>query len=155
MPKKYTKADKLRDCYTVFKCLLTGEKVKRETHKDGSIPTHPIFDGLPEKPESEVLADCIAWCKKNGVLVWRNNTGSGTLGISGYYHYGITDGGDLIGLLPTGQHIEIECKASKGGRWSAGQMARKLEIEKSNGIYMLVHSVEELDYYYNIWLERK
>jgi hypothetical protein len=149
MPKKYTKAHKLRDLFTAFKCIQEGRKVKRETNKDGSIPTHPIFDGLPEKPESEVLADCMAWLKQHNILVWRNNTGSGTLGVSGYYRYGITDGGDLIGLLPSGIHIEIEVKKSSGGRWSAGQMARKVEIELNNGVYLLVHSTEELKYYFN------
>ncbi|MBE3140129.1 MAG: hypothetical protein IMZ53_06060 [Thermoplasmata archaeon] len=145
--KKQTKAQKIADQYTAFKCMQNNEPIKRSTARDGSIATHPIFD-VPDKPESKVLEECQAWLKSVGILAWRNNTGSGTLGSSGFYHYGITDGGDITGLLPDGKHFEIECKKGKGGRWTVGQQTRCLEVRENKGLYFLVHGVEELEYYF-------
>jgi hypothetical protein len=146
--KKQTVVEKCRDIFTVFKKIRNGEPVKREGTKDGSIPTKPIFDNLPNILESEVLKECLVWFKRNNILAWRNNTGSGTLGMSGFYHYGITDGGDIIGMLPNGIHFEIETKAGKGGRWTVGQQIRSIEIKENHGHYFLVHGLEELEYYF-------
>lgn len=146
--KKQTVAEKCRDIFTVFKKIRNGEPVKREGTKDGSIPTKPIFDNMSDILESEVLEICIQWLKQHGILAWRNNTGSGTLGSSGFYHYGIKDGGDIIGILPNGIHFEIECKTGKGGRWTVGQQIRSLEIKENHGYYFLVHGLEELEYYF-------
>lgn len=148
MSKKQTVAEKCRDIFTVFKKIRNGEPVKHEGAKDGSVQTKPVFDNLPNVPESEVLEICIQWLKQHRILAWRNNTGSGTLGVSGFYHYGIKDGGDIIGILPNGIHFEIECKAGKGGRWTVGQQARSIEIKDNRGCYFLVHGVQELEHYF-------
>ena len=68
-------------------------------------------------------------------------------GSSGFYSYGIKDGGDIQGLLSNGIHFEIECKRGKGGRLSKGQQKRMREIQESNGLYFVVHGVPELEYY--------
>jgi hypothetical protein len=145
---KRTVAQKIGDCFAAFKCIKENRPVKREGTKDGSVATKPIFDDMPDIPESEVLKECLTWLKSHGILAWRNNTGSGTLGISGFYHYGITDGGDIIGCLPNGKHFEIEAKAGKGGRWIVGQQIRSVEIKENQGLYFLVHGLQELVYYF-------
>jgi hypothetical protein len=61
------------------------------------------------------------------------------------YRYGIKDAGDIIGLLPSGRHLEIECKRGRGGSWSLGQQHRCKIIRENNGVYMLVHGLPELE----------
>lgn len=146
--KRRTKAEKIADCYTAYECLKEGKPVKRSGAKDGSVPTHPVVD-VPDLPESEVLKECLAWLKQHGIYCSRNNVGAGDLTGRGYYaSYGIKNGGDIIGLTSSGQHFEIEIKRGKGGRLSKGQQKRQRNILDNNGIYLVSHGVEELEYYF-------
>lgn len=146
--KRRTKAQKLKDCYDAFKCIREDKKVKREGTKDGSIATHPVIDIPITKPEKFVLADCLTWLRQHNILCNRNNVGAGEMGASGYYSYGIRGAGDIIGLLKTGQHFEIECKRGNGGRLSLEQQKRMKQIRENNGLYFVVHGLEELEHYF-------
>jgi len=144
--KRRTKDQKLKDYYDAFKCIREDRKVKREGTKDGSIATHSVVQ-VWQKSEKLVLADCLIWLRNHGILCNRNNVGVGEMGASGYYSYGIRGAGDIIGLLKTGQHFEIECKRGSGGRLSLKQQKRMQQIRENNGLYFVVHGVEELEYY--------
>ncbi len=145
--KKQTKAQKFGDLFTAFKCIKENKPVKRDGAKDGSVPTHSVIV-VPEYPESEVLKFCLDWLRKHRILCNRMNTGAGRVGTSGFYTYGIPSAGDIIGLLPNGIHLEIEVKRGKGGRLSLGQQKRMQDIRKNNGIYLVIHGVEELEYFF-------
>lgn len=145
--KKQTKDDKFRDLHDAYRCLKEGKPVKRSGAKDGSIATHPVVPVI-DHAEFVVLRKCMNWLRQHGILCNRNNTGAGQMGTSGFYSYGIKNGGDIIGLLPTGQHFEIEVKRGKGGRLSKGQQKRRSDITKNNGIYLVVHGVPELEFYF-------
>jgi len=83
------------------------------------------------------------------VLADRLNVGAGHLeGTERFHTYGIPGAGDIIGLLPNGRHFEIECKAGKGGRLSKKQQERREKILNSNGIYVIIHGTNELEYYW-------
>jgi len=125
----------------------------------GSVPskkqtfrTTPMFTITDPKSEAEVLRDCLTWCKHNRLVADRMNVGAGSLGESGYRTYGIKGAGDIIGLLHNGRHFEIECKSGKGGVWSDAQQKRREKIVNSNGLYVVVHSVEELEMLMRIYL---
>ena len=145
--KKRTKADKIEDQYTVFKCAQGGKPYKRSGAKDGSVATKSVVP-VPDLIESCVLVDCLRWLRERHILCNRNNTGAGQMGTSGFYSYGIKNGGDIIGLLPTGIHFEIEVKRGKGGRLSKGQQRRMKDVRANNGLYFICHGVEELVYYF-------
>lgn len=134
------------DLADAVKCIREGRKVKRNTNKDGSIPTKPFFSVEP-KLEKEVLAECLKWLRKRGCVADRMNVGTGRLGDGGVYRYGIAGAGDIIGILPDGRHFEIECKHGAGGRWSISQYRRKKKIECNNALYFIVHGVEELEHF--------
>jgi hypothetical protein len=61
------------------------------------------------------------------------------------YRYGIKDAGDIIGCLPDGRHYELELKRGKGGSWSKDQQKRCDKVRASNGVYLLIHGVPELE----------
>jgi len=144
--KRRSKADKIGDCFTAFKCIKEGRKVKRNGAKDGSIPTHPVVPVDETKSEAEVSKECMAWLKRHGVMCDRNNVGAGSMGTSGFHSYGIKNGGDGIGLFPNGIHFEIEFKRGAGGRLSKGQQKRMNDVRDNKGYYFIVHGVEELKY---------
>jgi hypothetical protein len=115
--------------------------------KDGSVPTHSVVP-VPPLSEADVLSQCLSWLRIRRVVCDRNNTGTGDLqGTGNIYRYGIKDAGDIMGVTPGGFHFEIECKRGAGGRLSAGQRKRMKKIRKSNGLYFVVHGVEELSHY--------
>lgn len=148
MTKRRTKSQKCKDYFDAFKCIKKNKKVKREGTKDGSIATCPIADVDPDLSEASVLKECISWLQYHGILCNRNNVGAGEMGTSGFYSYGIRGAGDIVGLLKTGQHFEIECKRGAGGRLSLIQQKRMKQIIENNGLYFVVHGIEELECYF-------
>ena len=143
-----TKKQKLADCHTVYEAAKAGVKPNRHQAKDGSIPTHPVVPVL-DLSEAEVLKWCLRWLKARRIFHDRHDCGSGP----GHARYGIKGAGDIIGILPcnpdrrSGQHFEIETKAGKGGRLSAGQQKRMADVRAAGGLYFVVHGVEELVHY--------
>jgi hypothetical protein len=112
---------------------------------DGSIPTTPCV-AVPNKPESAVLEGCLDWLKRNRIWARRMNVGKGTLGRTGFFTYGIIGSADITGILSTGRRLEIETKAGKGGRLSLDQQRFRQDIIENNGVYLIVHGVEELEF---------
>ena len=144
--KKIPKAQKFVNYANAVKAINEGRPLRSYGTKDGSIATHPVVS-VPSFSERVVLKDCMKWLKRNNVLCNRNNVGTGVIGESGIYSYGIKGAGDIIGLLPTGQHFEIETKAGKGGRLSLQQQKRMKKIEENNGLYFVIHGISELEYF--------
>ena len=144
--KKRTRRQIYKDYAEAIAAMKANKPVKRSGAKDGSIPTHPMIP-VSDLPESEVLKDCLKWLRKHGIVCNRNNTGSGQMGASGFYSYGIKGAGDIIGLCNgSGRHFEIECKRGRGGRLSEIQQKRMKNIRDSYGIYLVIHGIEELKY---------
>ncbi len=145
--KPRTRAEKINDFFTAFKCTKEGKPVKRTGARDGSIVTHSVVPVSPHKFEHMVLADCLAWLKKHHIFCNRHDVGAGDFG-HGYATYGIKGAGDIIGILPAGVHFEIEVKRGKGGRLSKGQQKRMRDVRATNGVYLVVHGIEELKHYF-------
>ncbi len=152
--KRQTKQQKFNDLYDTFKQVCNGEKVRRIGAKDGSIATHPVVPVDSIKYEAEVLADCLAWLKKHHVMHNRHDCGSGDIAGAGMATYGIRSSGDIHGMLRHhgGKHFEIETKRGKGGRLSKGQQKRMRDVRDNDGLYFVVHGVEELIYYMEEWV---
>jgi len=141
---KRTKSQKCADYFDAFECIRTGKPVKRSGRKDGGIQTKPAVP-VPPLAEKDVLKECIEKLRELGLKCDRNNTGFGDIhGTGGKFRYGIAGGGDIIGLTKSGRHFEVECKKGIGGILSLAQQRRKKDIEMNNGLYLIVHGVEEL-----------
>ena len=150
--KRRTKAEKFQDCFDAFKCVKKGIKVKRSGVKDGSIATHPVVP-VPDLLESVVLKDCLNWLKNRRIFCNRHDSGAGDISGGGYATYGIKGAGDVLGLLPNGRHFEVECKRGSGGRLSKGQQKRMKKIRENNGVYLIIHGIQELEHYFKGILE--
>ena len=118
---------------------------KPQGRKDGSVGTKPTVP-CDNVLESVVNEEVQSWLSKHQILFDRNNTGSGDLrGDGRKYRYGIKGAGDIIGCLPDGKHFELELKRGKGGTWSEDQQKRCDKVRATNGVYLLIHGVPELE----------
>ena len=152
--KRQSKADKFRDLANAVNQINNGEKVRRIGARDGSIATHPVVAVDPSKYEADVLKECLDWLKQHHVMHNRHDCGSGDMSGAGMATYGIRSSGDIHGMLRhhSGKHFEIETKRGSGGRLSKGQQKRKRDVEYNNGLYFVVHGINELIFYMGVWV---
>lgn len=121
--------------------------------KDMSIPTKPVVPCLPV-PEHVVDDAVEPKFRRFGCIMRRLNNGEGKFEHSpNYCKYGIEGGADYLGWLSvdehdTGRHIEIELKKGKGGRLGKVQQDRFNDCWADGAIFIVVHGVPELKWYY-------
>ena len=149
--KKQTKKQKCSDLYDAFKCMRQGIPITRSRNKDGSISTCPVVEVMPLK-EKEVLAQCITWFRIKDILCWRHDCGTFQNIRGDWGTYGMKGGGDIIGLLRNGRHFEVEVKKGKGGRLSEKQQERMRDVLRSNGLFFVVHGIQELKYFFERYI---
>lgn len=142
--KPPTKKQKLDNCYEAYHHMKYGTRPTRKA-RDGSVLTHPVVP-VPELPESDILEECMGWLIEHRIFCDRHDCGAGNVSGAGYAIYGIKHSGDIHGILPSGVHLEIECKRGKGGRQSAGQQKRMADVRATNGVYLVCHGVAELEF---------
>lgn len=152
--KPQTRTQKYNDLANAVGQIRRGEPVKRIGAKDGSIQTHPVIPVDPKKLEHEVLADCLSWLKKHHVFYNRHDCGTFQNQFGQYGTYGIKGAGDIIGMLKNnwGKHFEIETKRGSGGRQRKGQQDRMRNVRDNDGLYFVVHGIEELEHYMGEWV---
>ena len=152
--KRQTKLQKFNDLANAIGQIRRGEKVKRIGRKDGSIATHPIVSVDSKKLEHEVLADCLAWLKKHHVFCNRHDAGTFQNDRGQWATYGIINSGDIHGSLKHhyGKRFEVETKRGSGGTQSKGQQKRMKDVRENNGLYFIVHGVEELEFLMGEWV---
>lgn len=93
--------------------------------------------------EDEVLRGCLEYLRAHGYFVWRNNTGAVKIG-KRFIRYGTPGSSDILGILPDGRFLAVECKREKGGRLSELQKAFLTAIQINGGVSIVARSVDEL-----------
>jgi len=125
--------------------IRKGKRPMPKIHTDGSVTTRPCVP-CPDVPEADVMRVTEEWIVRHGCTIDRLNNGAGHLdGSPNYGMYGIKGGGDWLGMLPNGRHLEIECKKGKGGRQSKHQFKRMMRVRRGGGVYVLIHGLPELE----------
>ena len=96
--------------------------------------------------ESEILRSCLDYLRIRGIFCWRQNSGAliSTDKKRFIRMQDITGVSDIIGLLPSGRFLSVECKRP-GGKQSLGQKAFQTAIERNNGIYVIAKRIEDLE----------
>ena len=98
---------------------------------------------MSNQKENVVLKQCLEFLKLSGFFVWRNNVGSAKIG-NRFMHFGLKGSSDILGILPDGRFLAVECKREKGGKLSDEQKKFLLEIHKNNGVALCVYSIYDL-----------
>ena len=93
--------------------------------------------------ENAVLSQCLSYLQIRGIFAWRNNTGALKIG-KRFIRFGKPGSSDILGILPNGQFLAVECKREKGGILSDIQVEFLNRIKANGGIAVVVHSVDEL-----------
>ncbi len=137
-----SRKQKLDEAHQVYVAAKTGTRPQQRT-KDGAIPTHPVVSVNKGRSEAKVQVECMKWLTTRRVFHNRHDCGSG----HGHAIYGIKGAGDIIGILPSGVHFEIEFKRGGGGRLSAGQQKRMADVRAAGGEYWVIHGLAEMVYY--------
>ena len=93
--------------------------------------------------ENIVLKNCLDYLTVKNIFHYRNNTGAVKIG-KRFVRFGYAGSSDIIGILPDGRFLAVECKREKCGVVSEVQKDFIKKIQENNGVACVVHSVEEL-----------
>ncbi len=96
------------------------------------------------KKEAEVLKECLFLLKKKGIFCWRQNTGAFETKNGGFFRSSIAGVSDILGILPDGRFLAVECKRESGGVVSEKQRQFIANIKACGGVAVVVHSGREL-----------
>ena len=78
-----------------------------------------------------------------GAFVWRNNTGALRDKRERPVYFGKPGSSDILGILPGGRFIAVECK-SKKGKLSEKQKIFLAEVERLGGLAIVARSIDDL-----------
>jgi len=94
------------------------------------------------KNHESLLKKCLLLLSSEGFLVWKNNTGS-IKTENRYQTYGLKGSPDIIGCTPSGVFCGFEIKTGKAVQ-NKHQKAFEKAVKARDGIYIVIHSLEEL-----------
>ena len=95
-------------------------------------------------PESHVLTSCLKYLTTRGIYHWRNSTGAVRIAPGRFIRFGKVGSSDIIGCLPDGRFLAVECKAPRG-RLAPEQSAFLEKIRGLGGVAAMVRGWKELD----------
>ena len=105
--------------------------------------------------EDAVLKSCLEYLDIRGIYHWRQNTGALKVG-NRFVRFGIPGVSDILGILPDGRFLAVECKRPKGGVLSPCQKDFLGNIQRNGGVAIVAHSASELhEELERIWKEIK
>lgn len=107
---------------------------------DGPLP----FKRAVPVPESDIVRGCLELLKVRGIFAWRQNSGAVPVGKRFIRFTSINGVADILGILPDGRLLAVECK-TKTGKVSPDQRYFQQMIAENNGVACVVRSVEELE----------
>jgi len=95
-------------------------------------------------PESFILSECLSYLETRNIYHWRNNVGAVRLGPRRFTHFGKKGSSDILGVLPDGKFLAVECK-SRNGRLSPEQKQFLEALRERGAIALVVRGWCELD----------
>lgn len=108
-----------------------------------------------DKSESIVQAECLQLLALYNVYHWRQNTGAYKVGGRMVRSSSINGIADILGILPDGRFLAIECKREKGGIVSEKQKEFLGNIKKNNGVALVVSDSRQLEEFLKMTISRK
>jgi hypothetical protein len=99
---------------------------------------------MVKTPENRVKAEVLKYLKLRRVYCWNNPSGAVEIRPGKWMRFGKVGSSDILGCLPGGRFLAIECKAEKG-RLSGVQREFLNEIERLGGLAMVARSFQEVD----------
>ena len=95
-------------------------------------------------PEGRVKAEVLRYLEQRGFFAWNNATGCVRIAPDRWIHFGKKGSADIIGILPDGKFLAVECK-SKNGRIAPEHKAFLEKVRGLGGVAIVARSFRELD----------
>jgi hypothetical protein len=97
-----------------------------------------------ETPEGLVKSAILDYLQIRGFFAWNNPTGAMEVRPGQWMRFGKVGSADILGCLPGGRFLAIECKA-ENGRLSGAQRDFLHEVERLGGLAIVARSFQEVD----------
>lgn len=95
--------------------------------------------------ERDTVRACLQYLALKNIVTWRsNNTGIYNAQRGCHIFHGTKGVPDIIGVLPGGRFLGVECKSAKG-RQSPAQKEMQQRIESAGGLYVLARGIDDLE----------
>jgi hypothetical protein len=98
-------------------------------------------------PEGAVVKACLEYLQLRGIYAYRQNTGAAEYtdktGKKRMVKYGKPGASDIVGVMPGGRFIAVECKALNG-RLSDFQRQFLEDIDRMGGLAVVARSVDDI-----------
>lgn len=94
------------------------------------------------KPHTDLVNVCLDWLALQGIMAWANNTGGMKKG-KHYIKFGKEGSSDIIGILPGGYFLGVECKVPPD-ELSPAQAVFTCDVLRAGGIAITVECLEDL-----------
>jgi hypothetical protein len=99
-------------------------------------------------PEGDLVKVCLQYLQFTGVYCWRQNTGANAVKAKGaqkrrFIRYGMPGISDILGCMPDGRFIAVECKVGKNAL-TTDQRVFLETIRDAGGIGIVARSVDDV-----------
>jgi hypothetical protein len=98
-----------------------------------------------DTPEGLVLDGCLRYLEARKIYHWRNNTGAVQVRPGQFMRFGKVGSSDILGVLPGGRLLCVECKAPNNGRLSPEQKQFLIDVRNLGALALVVRGWWELD----------
>ena len=95
-------------------------------------------------PEGCIKTAILRYLERRGFFAWGNATGCVRVAPDRWIHFGKKGSADIIGILPDGKFLAVECKAP-AGRLAPEQKAFLEKVRGLGGVGIVARSGRELD----------
>jgi len=93
--------------------------------------------------ETQLVRACLDYLAARRIFAWRENSGGMKRGKRFIRFGGVKGMADILGILPDGRILAIECKMPGNGP-SQDQLDFAARVKASNGVALLVYKPEDL-----------
>ena len=95
-------------------------------------------------PEGGIKQACLQWLLVRGIYAWNNSTGAMEIRPGQYMKFGKKGSSDIIGILPGGRFLAVECK-SRGGRLSERQKEFLKAVNDCGGLGIVAYGIDDIE----------
>jgi hypothetical protein len=95
-------------------------------------------------PENRVKKECLEYLKLRQIKAWSNPSGAVQIRPGKFMSFGLKGSSDILGVLPGGRFLAVECKAEHG-RLSPEQREFLNDIAALGGMAVVARSYRDID----------
>jgi hypothetical protein len=97
-----------------------------------------------DTPENRVKRECLNYLKLRRIKAWSNPSGAVRIRPGKFMSFGLKGSADILGLLPGGRFLAVECKAAHG-HLSPEQREFLADINALGGMAVVAKSWADID----------